>query len=62
MTTYNINRYIKLQGLHTHYQADTDLVASISTGALYIVGMGNLGAGSEGWQFNGTWRLRYADT
>lgn len=61
-TTFNINRFIKLNGLRTHYQDDTDLVGSISTGALYVVGMGNINSGSEGWQFVGTWRLRYADT
>jgi hypothetical protein len=62
MSSFNINRFIKLNGLRTHYQDDTDLVASISTGALYCVGMGNLPSGSEGWHFVGTWRLRYADT
>lgn len=62
LTTFNINRFIKLKGLRTHYQDDTDLIGSISTGALYVVGMGNLASGSEGWQFVGTWRLRYADT
>lgn len=61
-TTYNINRYIKLNGLLTHYSGDTDLVASISTGSLYVIGMGNLAAGSAGYHFVGTWRLRYADT
>jgi len=62
VTTFNINRFIKLRGLMTHYQGDTDLIASISTGSLYVVGMGNLAAGSAGYQFVGTWRLRYADT
>jgi hypothetical protein len=62
VSTYNINRFIKLNGLRTHYQDDTDLIGSISTGSLYCVGMGNLASGSEGWQFVGTWRLRYADT
>jgi len=61
-TTFNINRFIKLNGLTTHYQGDTGVIGDVSTGALLIVGMGNLGAGSEGWQFVGTWRIRYADT
>jgi len=62
--TFNINRFIKLNGLTTHYQSDTSpaIIGDVSSGALLVVGMGNLSSGSEGWQFVGTWRLRYADT
>jgi len=59
---FQINRYIPLRGLKTHYLGDTDVIGSISTGSLFILGMGQLAAGSEGYQFTGTWRLRYADT
>lgn len=63
-TTYNINRFIKLNNLQTHYKQDSApaVIGDIATGALMICGMGQLAAGAEGWQFVGTWRLRYHDT
>jgi len=63
MTTFNINRFIKLPSLATVYKGDStpSVIADISTGGLYVVGMGSIASGSEGWKFVGTWRLRYTD-
>jgi len=61
-TSFNINRFINLKGLKTHYKDDSSNISGIATGSLLIIGMGQLASGSEGWHFVGTWRLRYADT
>jgi hypothetical protein len=64
MTTYNINRYIKLRNLETHFKADSSPanIGDIATGAMYITGIGSLASGSQGYKFVGTWRIRYSDT
>jgi len=63
-TTFNINRFIKLRNLNTHYQnsSQPSVIGDISTGGLYIVTCGALASGDEGWQFQAKWRLRYKDT
>lgn len=40
--TFNINRFIKLRGLHTHYKGDSSpaVIGDVSTGGLYIIGYG----------------------
>jgi len=62
--SFNINRFVKLRNLQTHYKADSSpaVVGDIATGALHIVTVGSLASGSEGFQFTGTWRIRYKDT
>jgi len=63
-TTFNIHRFVKLRNLQTHYKADSSpaVIGDIATGALYILTIGATTAGNEGWQFSGTWRIRYKDT
>jgi len=62
--TFNINRFINLRGLQTHYQASSNpaVIGDVSTGALYIVGFGGIASGSEGYQGRIGVRLRYCDT
>jgi hypothetical protein len=63
-STFNINRFIKLKNLKTHYTGDTNpaVIGDISTGALYVLTIGSYAAGTEGWQLQACWRLRYTDT
>jgi len=62
--TFNINRFLKLRNLTTHYKADSSpsVIGDIATGSLYIIGVGRAASGSEGWQCNLNIRLRYKDT
>lgn len=62
--TWNINRFIKLRNLQTHYKADSTpaVIGDIATGSLLIVTMGGIAAASAPYQFVGSWRLRYKDT
>lgn len=62
MTTFNIDRFIKLRH-PTVYKADSSpsVIGDVSTGGLFLVPMGSIVSGSQGWQFVGTWRLRYTD-
>lgn len=63
-TTFNINRFIKLRNLLTHYKADSApaVIGDVATGGLYIIGYGGLASGTEGWQATVECRLRYKDT
>lgn len=61
--TFQINRFVKLRGLMTHYQADSSpaVVGDISTGGLFLVTFGQVAAGSEGFDAQLNLRLRYND-
>jgi len=61
--SFQINKYINLKNLETTYKGTnaTMTVTYISTGALYIIVMGDLAANSEPWQIFGSARLRYRD-
>lgn len=60
----NVNRFIKLKGLLTHYKADsaTPVIGDIATGALYLVTLAGNAAGSDGWVGELNTRLRFDDT
>lgn len=62
-TCYNINRFIPLKGLETQFSSTANpcTIANIESGALYVVSMGAVAAGSEGWKVNASWRLRFHD-
>jgi len=62
--TFNVNRFIKLNGASTIYKGDTSpsVIGDIATGALYIITMGSFAPGSEGFKAVLSWRLRYKDT
>lgn len=59
-----IDEYRKLGNLVTHYKADSTpaVIGDIATGALYMVIVGSVAAGTEGWEID-DWnvRLRYKD-
>lgn len=58
---FDLNVFVKLKGLQTLYKSpnvDPTTIASITTGALYAVFVGNV---DGGWQFSGGFRLRYDD-
>lgn len=61
----NISRYVKLKGLMTRFKTSTSpsVIGDISTGALYLVGIGNQAAGANGagYQFLFNSRLKYTD-
>ena len=61
--TFNINRYIKMANLKTHYSADSApaVIGDIATGAVYILTLGSIASPNEGWKFTASWRLRYTD-
>lgn len=57
---YNINRYIKLNGLQTHY--DNAVSTSIPVeGALYLVTYGSVAAASAPYSISFTSRVRFSD-
>jgi len=62
--TFNINRFIKLRNLTTHFQHDSNpaVIGDVATGALYVFTLGAFASGSEGWNASLSWRLRYVDT
>jgi len=62
--TFNVNRFIKLNGASTIYKGDTSpsVIGDIATGALYIITMGSFAPASEGYKAILSWRLRYKDT
>lgn len=63
-TCFNINRFIKLRGLTTHYKASSSpsVIGDVATGSLLLVTIGTAYAsGSEGWEAQLSWRLRYDD-
>ena len=57
----DFDRYIDISGLPTNYKGDTEAVASVATGSLYLVTLGSLAVASAGLTFNWTARLRYTD-
>lgn len=59
----NINEYIKLKDLETHFASSTNpsAIGDCTTGALWVVTFGNLAAGTANYQLNYTTRLRYHD-
>jgi len=59
---YNINMYVPI-GLQTHYKAAAPAtIASIATGALYLVTFGNVAAGANGYRSTFNSRLRFSDS
>jgi len=58
---FDVNLFIKLKGLATHYSASSNptTIADISTGALYCLFIDAVG--NAIWQFSGSFRLRYDD-
>lgn len=63
-TLTNINRFIKLRGLATHFKASSSpsVIGDIATGSLLLITVGEAYAsGSEGWEAQLSWRLRYDD-
>lgn len=57
----NINRFIKLRGLTTTYKASAGAIGDITVGALQIFCLGSTVAGTEGYSFTGSARLRFTD-
>jgi len=62
--TFNINRFVKMRNLTTHYKADSSpaVIGDIATGSVYLIGIGRATSGAEGWQANLNVRIRYKDT
>jgi len=59
----NIDRFIKLKGLETHYKASSQpaVIGDQASGALYLITYGNASAGTNGYILNFSTRLRYHD-
>lgn len=59
----NINRFIRLKDLETHYKSSTNpaAIGDIATGALWLVTVGNQNAATAGFAVVYTTRLRYHD-
>lgn len=57
----NINRYIKLRNLTSHYDPGAAIPALPVTGAMYLVTQGTQPLASAPYQLNWTMRLRYHD-
>nr|WAE42219.1 MAG: capsid protein [Cressdnaviricota sp.] len=57
------NMFIKLGGLVTHFKADSTpgVIGDVATGSLLILTFGAFASGSEGWNANLSFRLRYND-
>lgn len=60
-TQANINWFVKLTDLETHFKASAGTIGDISTGALYIITFGQIANATAGFQFNFNARLRYHD-
>lgn len=62
--TFNINRFIKMRNLTTHFKADSSpaVIGDVATGSVYLIGIGRAASGAEGWQANLNVRIRYKDT
>lgn len=60
---FNIDRYIKLRNLETHFKASSNpaVVADQSTGSLFLCTFGNVAAASAEYDLQWTGRLRYHD-
>lgn len=61
---FTIDRYIKLKGQITQFKADSSpaVIGDIATGGLFLLTLGAVAAGSEGWQGVFEHRLRFHDT
>lgn len=57
----NYDEYIKLGKLETHYKNSTGLVGDITTGGIYLLLLGNVAAGSNGYQMQYSIRYRFHD-
>lgn len=57
----NVNRFIKLKGLETHYKATAGAIADISTGALTLVTFGDDANATAAYNFKWTSRLKFFD-
>lgn len=55
--------YSKLKDREVHYKADSSpgVIGDVATGSLLLVTLGDLTAGSEGWDAYINCRLRYSD-
>lgn len=62
--TFNINRFVKLNGASTIYKGDSSpsVIGDVATGALYVITMGSYAPGTQGYKAVLSWRLRYKDT
>lgn len=60
---FDIDQFIKLKGLTTHYSgtANPVTIANINTGGLYAAFLTSTGGNDSCWQFTGGYRLRYND-
>jgi len=58
-----IDEFIKLKGLETQFGSNTNgtPIADLNTGALYIVGFGNITNNAETFYMSGQMRLRFYD-
>lgn len=59
----NINWYVPLKDLETHYKSTTNpaAIGDIATGALYLVTFGSIAVATSGFQFTYNARLRFID-
>lgn len=62
-TTYNIKRFVKLQKELTQFKADSApaVIGDIATGGLFLVTVGQLAAGTEGYRMQVETRVRFND-
>jgi len=60
---FDLERFVKLKGLVTQFKADSSpaVIGDIATGGLFLVTFGGTPSGSEGFQFTGSFRIRYTD-
>lgn len=59
-----INMFVPLKDLETHYKANAagiNQIGNVATGGLYLVTIGNVAAGANGYQIQYNARLRYID-
>lgn len=64
--SWEIKRYIRLKNLLATYNNTTGAIGDITSGALWIVAVGTapagaVAAGTAGWNFVGTCRMRFTD-
>jgi hypothetical protein len=62
-SSFQINRFRKLQNLLTHYQADSApaVIGDITTGGLFLVTYGAFSSGTAPYQVHLNFRLRFTD-
>lgn len=64
ITTFNnIDLFVRLKGLLTQYKADSSpaVIGDIATGGLFLVTMGAVASGSEGYALQAELRVRFND-